>query len=55
MECQTPVTSEPLALNPLKNMVQVDEIDYSADFLIYIREWTISTRFLKKEKYLIPC
>ena len=27
-----PLTSQSLALNPLKDMAQVDEIDYSADF-----------------------
>ena len=27
-----PVTSQPLALNPLDDMVQVDKIDYSVDF-----------------------
>ena len=32
MQRQMPVTPQPFALNPLKDMVQVDEIDYSADF-----------------------
>ena len=27
-----PITPQPLALNPLKEMTQVDEIDYTADF-----------------------
>ena len=27
-----PITPQPLALNPLKDMAQVDEIDYTADF-----------------------
>ena len=27
-----PVTPQHLVLNPLKNMAQVDEVDYSADF-----------------------
>ena len=27
-----PITPQPLALNPLKDMTQVDEIDYTADF-----------------------
>ena len=26
------ITLQPLALNPLKDMMQVDEIDYTADF-----------------------
>ena len=38
MQCQVPATSQPLALNPLNNMVQVDELDYSADFdNVYLR------------------
>ena len=32
MQRQMPVTLQPLAFNPLKDMVQVDEVDYSADF-----------------------
>ena len=33
-----PVTSQPLVLNPLKDMVQVDEIDYLVDFdNLYLR------------------
>ena len=32
MQCQMSVTPQPLGLNPLKDMAQVDEIDYSADF-----------------------
>ena len=32
MQCQMPITSQPLTLNPLKDMAQVDEIDYTADF-----------------------
>ena len=27
-----PITPQPLALNPLKDMTQVDEIDYTANF-----------------------
>ena len=26
------ITPQPLALNPLKNMMQVDQIDFTADF-----------------------
>ena len=38
MQRQMPFTTQPLVLNPLKNMVQVDEIDYSADFEnLYLR------------------
>ena len=38
MQCQVPATSQPLALNSLNNMVQVDELDYSADFdNVYLR------------------
>ena len=32
MQCQMTITPQPLALNPLKDMTQVDEIDYMADF-----------------------
>ena len=32
MQCQMPITSQPLTLNPLKYMAQVDEINYTADF-----------------------
>ena len=32
MQCQIPVTPQPLALNPLKDILQVDKVDYSADF-----------------------
>ena len=32
MQRQMPITPQPLALNPLKDMAQVDEIDYMADF-----------------------
>ena len=42
-----------LVLNPLKDMAQVDEIDYSADF--DIREWMISISFFNWGKCLITC
>ena len=32
MQCQVPITPQSLALNPLKDAAQVDEIDYTADF-----------------------
>ena len=32
MQCQMTIMSQPLTLNPLKDMAQVDEIDYTADF-----------------------
>ena len=31
MQYQMPIMSQPLALNPVKDMTQVDEIDYRAD------------------------
>ena len=31
MQGQMPVTPQPFALNPLKDMMQVDKVDYSAD------------------------
>ena len=48
-----PVMPQFLALNPLKDMMQVDEIDYLADFVTYIPEWMISISFFKREKYFI--
>lgn len=32
LQCQMIVMPQPLALNPLKDIAQVDEIDYPADF-----------------------
>ena len=32
MQRQMPITLQPLALNSLKDMTQVNEIDYAADF-----------------------
>ena len=32
MQRQVPVTPQPVALNPLKDIAQVDEVYYSADF-----------------------
>ena len=32
MQHQIPITLQPLTLNPLKDLAQVNEIDYTADF-----------------------
>ena len=32
MQRQIPITLQPLTLNPLKDLAQVNEIDYTADF-----------------------
>ena len=32
MQCQIPIMLQPLTLNPLKDLAQVNEIDYTADF-----------------------
>ena len=32
MQCQMAILPQPLALNPLKDMPKVDEVDYTADF-----------------------
>ena len=37
MQHQMPIAPQPLALNPLKDMMQVDEIDYKANFNLYSR------------------
>ena len=52
MQCQVPATSQPLALNPLNNMVQVDELDYSAAFdNVYLRMDNFDN-FFKRRKIL---
>ena len=53
MQHQMPVTPQPLALNPVKDMAQVDEIDYSANFDNLYSRMDISISFFKQEKYLI--
>ena len=46
MQCQMPITPQPLALNPLKDMAQVDEIDDMADFdNLYSRTYNFNMSF----------
>ena len=38
MECQLPVLSQPLSLNPLNDMAKVDQVNYSTNFdNLYLR------------------
>ena len=49
------ITPQPLALNPLKDMMLIDEIDYTADFdNLYLRMDNFD-KFFNTGKYLITC
>ena len=45
-----PVTSQSLALNTLKDAVQVDEVDYTADFDNLFSRWDDFDKFFKTGK-----
>ena len=55
MQQPMPVTPDALTLNALKDAAKVDEIDCTADFIIYFLRWMILINFSGMEKYLIIC
>ena len=50
-----PIMPQLLALNSLKDMTQVDEIDHTADFDNLYSRMDDFDKFFKQEKYLAVC
>ena len=55
MQRQMPVLPQPLAVNPLKDMSKVDEVNYAADFDNFTQKRMLLKSFSKAERYLTVC